>query len=170
LVRGHVPMRKILDVLRLHFSGGLSNQVIAEALRISKGSVFNCLKRFEDSGLSWPLPEGFTQSALKEKLYPSKASPSKLLSKDELDRFLAELKRPHVTRRLLFKEYRRENPQGLGRTQFYDQIARHAEASKVSLHMEHAGGDKLFIDYSGDKPSYLDLETGEVIPECARET
>jgi transposase len=157
-------MRKIMDILRLHFSGGLSNQIIAEALRISKGSVFNCLKRFEDAGLRWPLPEDFTQSVLKEKLYPSKVSPAKVLSKEELDRFLSELKRPHVTRRLLFKEYRRENPQGIGRTQFYDQIARHAEASKVSLHMEHAGGDKLFIDYSGDKPSYLDLETGEVIP------
>lgn len=157
-------MRKIHDILRLHFSGGLSNQVIAEALRISKGSVFNCLKRFEEAGLSWPLPENFTQSVLREKLYPTKASPARLLSKEELDRFLAELKRPHVTRRLLYNEYRRDNPNGIGRTRFYDQIARHAEETKVSLHMEHAGGDKLFIDYSGDKPSYLDLQTGELVP------
>lgn len=157
-------MRKIHDILRLHFSGGLSNQVIAEALRISKGSVFNCLRRFEEAGLSWPLPSDFPPGALKEKLYPSKASPAKLLSKEELDRFLAEIKRPNVTRRLLYKEYRRDNPHGIGRTQFYAQLARHAEKSNVSLHMDHAGGDKLFIDYSGDKPSYLDLQTGEVIP------
>jgi transposase len=157
-------MRKIKDILRLHFSGGLSNQVIAEALRISKGSVFNCLKRFEDAGLAWPLPEDLTQNALREKLYPPKASPAKLISKEELDRLLSELKRPHVTRRLLYKEYRSVNPKGIGRTQFYAQIARHAEANKVSLHQDHAGGDKLFIDYSGDKPSYLDLETGEVVP------
>jgi transposase len=157
-------MRKILDILRLHFSGGLSNQAIADALRISKGSVFNCLKRFEAAGLTWPLPADLSQGALKAKLYPSKASPAKLLSPSELDRFLSELKRPHVTRRLLFKEYRVENPAGPGRSQFYAQLARHAEESRVSLHMDHAGGDKLFVDYSGDKPSYLDLETGEVVP------
>lgn len=157
-------MRKILDILRLHFTGGLSNQLIADALHISKGSVFNCLKRFEDAGLTWPLPTDFSQGALKEKLYPSKASPAKLLSVSELDRFLSELKRPHVTRQLLFKEYRQENSAGIGRSQFYAQLARHAVESKVSLHMDHAGGDKLFIDYSGEKPSYLDLETGEVVP------
>lgn len=157
-------MRKILDILRLHFSGNLSNQAIADALRISKGSVFNCLKRFEDAGLTWPLPADFSQGALKVKLYPSKVSPAKLLSESELDRFLSELKRPHVTRRLLLKEYRQENPGGIGRSQFYAQLARHAEESKVSLHVDHAGGDKLFIDYSGDRPSYLDLETGEVVP------
>lgn len=157
-------MRKILDILRLHFSGGLSNQAIADALRISKGSVFNCLKRFEETGLTWPLPAEISQGVLKAKLYPSKASIAKQLSASDLDRILSELKRPHVTRRLLYKEYRQENPEGLGRSQFYAQIARHAEDSKISLHIDHAGGDKLFIDYSGDKPSYLDLETGEVVP------
>lgn len=51
-------MRKILDILRLHFGGGLSNQRIADALKISKGSVFNALNRFSDSKLSWPFPTG----------------------------------------------------------------------------------------------------------------
>lgn len=29
--------------------------------------------------------------------------------------------------------------------------------------MTHKGGDKLFIDYSGDSISYVDRETGEVV-------
>jgi hypothetical protein len=30
--------------------------------------------------------------------------------------------------------------------------------------MEHDPGDKLFIDFTGTKLSYIDRETGEVMP------
>ena len=91
-MRGHLPMRKILDILRLHFSGGLSNQIIADSLRISKGSVFNCLQRFEAAGLSWPLPEELSQTALQAKLYPKKAASQDRTPLPDFDRILTELK------------------------------------------------------------------------------
>lgn len=157
-------MRKILDILRLHFSGGLSNQVIADSLRLSKGSVFNCLQRFEAAGLSWPLPEELSQLALKAKLYPKKVATSDPIPLPDFERILNELKRPHVTRELLFKEYRETFPQGLGRSSFYERLSQHARETNVTLHQNHIGGDKLFVDYSGDKPAYVDLDTGESIP------
>lgn len=157
-------MRKILDILRLHFTGGLSNQAIADSLRISKGSVFNCLQRFEAAGLSWPLPEGISQSTLQAKLYPKKAAAQDPIPLPDFDRILTELKRPHVTRELLFKEYRETFPQGLGRSSFYERLCQHARDKNVTLHQNHIGGDKLFVDYSGDRPSYIDLETGELKP------
>ncbi|MEO7958448.1 MAG: IS21 family transposase [Fibrobacteria bacterium] len=157
-------MRKILDILRLHFSGGLSNQLIADSLRISKGSVFNCLQRFQAAGLSWPLPDGLSQIDLQAKLYPRKSASTDPIPQPDFDRILAELKRPHVTRELLFKEYRETFPQGLGRSSFYERLSQHARDKNVTLHQNHIGGDKLFVDYSGDRPSYIDLETGELRP------
>jgi transposase len=109
-VRGHLPMRKLLDILRLHFSGGFSNQIIADSLRISKGSVFNCLQRFQAAGLSWPLPEDISQNVLQEKLFPKKPNSGDSIPLPDFERILTELKRPHVTRELLFKEYRETFP------------------------------------------------------------
>lgn len=157
-------MRKILDILRLHFAGKLSNQQVASSLRISKGSVFNCLQRFEASGLPWPLPEDLSQTALHLKLYPKKDAAPEAVPLPDFERLLTELNRPHVTRQLLFKEYRDAHPQGLGRSQFYERLAHYAREKNVTFHPDHVGGDKLAIDYSGDKPSYIDLSTGELIP------
>jgi transposase len=159
-------MRKILDILRLHFGGGLSNQRIADALKISKGSVFNALNRFSASKLSWPLPDSLSQADLIAVLYPKKETPaqSENLPLPDFERLLSELTRPHVTANLLWKEYRETHPNGLGRSRFYELLALHGKKQNVTLRQTHAGGDKLFIDYSGDRPSYLDLVTGELIP------
>ncbi len=54
--RKKTVMRKIRDVLRLHFESKLSNQQIADTLRISKTNVFNTLTRFKESEITWPIP------------------------------------------------------------------------------------------------------------------
>ncbi|MDP2735415.1 MAG: IS21 family transposase, partial [bacterium] len=157
-------MRKLLDILRLHFSGGFSNQRIADSLRLSKGSIFNCLQRFQNAGLSWPLPEDLSQVQLKAKLYPKIKAAHEPLPQPDFDHILTELKRPHVTRQLLFKEYRETFPNGMCRSSFYERLAQHARDKNVTLHQNHIGGDKIFVDYSGDRLSYVDLCTGECIP------
>ena len=116
-------MRKILDILRLHFNGGFRNQTIADSLRLSKGSVFNCLQRFQAAGLSWPLPDALSQVDLQAKLYPKKSAPIDPIPLPDFDRILAEPKRPHVTRQLLFKEYRETFPQGLGQFSFNERLS-----------------------------------------------
>lgn len=156
-------MRKILDILRLHFAGKLSNQQVADSLRLSKGSVFNCLQRFEAAGLSWPLPEDLSQTTLQARLYPKKVALPAAVPLPDFNYLLAELKRPHVTRHLLYKEYREAHPNGLGHSRFYERLSQYALEKNVTFHPDHVGGDKLDIDYSGDKPSYIDLATGEIV-------
>ena len=50
-------MRKIKDVLRLHYESGLSRRGVAQALNISYGSTVNYLNRAQQAGISWPLPD-----------------------------------------------------------------------------------------------------------------
>ena len=50
-------MRKIRDVLRLHYSAGLSIRQIHSSTKISVGSVQTLLKKAQELALSWPLPE-----------------------------------------------------------------------------------------------------------------
>ena len=51
-----LSMRRIRDLLRLKFAQGVTDRVIAGSLGLSKGTVGNYLMRFNQAGLSWPLP------------------------------------------------------------------------------------------------------------------
>ena len=62
-------MRKVHDVLRLHFGLKMPQRQIARSIQVSQSTVSEYLTRFEQSGLSWPLPEGFDDHRLQQKLF-----------------------------------------------------------------------------------------------------
>ena len=66
-----LSMRRIRDLLRLKFENGLTSRVIAASLGISKGAVGEYLRRARAAGLSWPLPEEMTDTALERLLFPT---------------------------------------------------------------------------------------------------
>lgn len=158
--RRRLALKKIREVLQYKFSHHLSNDKIARALKIGKGSVHNVLERFSRSGLSWPLPADFSDSSLDEALYPSEASIQKPLP--DIGHLEKEIRRPNVTLQLLYEEYRNEHPEGLGRTAFYEYFSRF-RSSKPDMKVIHKGGDILFVDFSGDGLEYIKRETGEII-------
>ena len=73
MAKKRMKMKKVREIFRLHFDCKLSNQQIADAIRKSKGSVFNCLSRFREAGLEWPLPEQMSDSMLEKSLYPERS-------------------------------------------------------------------------------------------------
>jgi transposase len=48
-------MRRIREVLRLHFEAKLNERQIAKICSVGKGTVRRYLKRIAAAGLSWPL-------------------------------------------------------------------------------------------------------------------
>jgi hypothetical protein len=66
-------MRKVHDVLRLHFGLKMPQRQIARSIQVSQSTVSEYLTRFEQSGLSWPLPEGFDDHRLQQKLFRAAA-------------------------------------------------------------------------------------------------
>ena len=85
--------------------------------------------------------------------------------KRRLPHFEQELKNRHMTVTLLWEEYRQEMPDGYSLTQFHYHIRQNIVAVKPStvLKMLHQPGAKMYIDFAGDKLSYIDMETGEVV-------
>jgi hypothetical protein len=80
-----------------------------------------------------------------------------------------EIKRKHVTLKLLWEEYCSEHPDNhYSLTQFRFHYNQHAEAKKTSpttvLADMRAGGEKLFLDFASDTMSYVDIETSELVP------
>lgn len=82
---------------------------------------------------------------------------------DNIDYFAKELQRTGVTRKLLWEEYRISYPQGYGHSQFCFHLSQQLVARKPSMVLQHNAGEKLFIDFAGDKLSYIDPLTGEII-------
>jgi len=66
-------MRKIKEVLRLRWEGGLSHRAIAVSCRLGPSTVRDYLVRAEAAGLGWPLPEGMDEEALEARLFPPTA-------------------------------------------------------------------------------------------------
>lgn len=163
--RGRTPMRKIRQVLEYRLSKNISADQTAVALSLSKGSVINYLERFERAKLTWPLPETLSDTELESALFPPPAATEShppAYGLPDINYIEKEIVKPHMTLQRLWEEYAELHPQGLKRSAFYDFIAR-TRPAKVTMKMVHKGGDKVFVDYSGDGLEYIDLKTGECI-------
>ncbi len=70
-------MRKIKQILQLHYESGLSRRTIAATAGTSYGSVANYLNRAEKAGISWPLPDNMDERDLGRLLFPSQKAKGK---------------------------------------------------------------------------------------------
>jgi len=157
-------MRKLRDILRLKYEAGLGHRAIARACSIGVSTVSVHLQRAIAAGVRWPLPADLDDAALEARLFASPgvipAGPRPL---PDWRAVHLELKRPSVTLRLLWLEHRDAHPTGYGYSQFCDRYRRWARTLKPSMRQVHLAGEKLFVDFAGQKPALVDGTTGEVI-------
>ena len=96
-------MRKIREVLRLTLEAGLTARQIAGSLQLARSTVGECLRRFRESGLPWPLPSELSDVALEQRLFPPPVRSSGLTRpQPDWARVHQELKRKGVTLALRF--------------------------------------------------------------------
>ena len=72
---------------------------------------------------------------------------------------LAELERKHVTRQLLWEEYKLEHPDGLMYSQFCDKIRNALKENELEYHKHHKAGEDCEVDWAGTTIPYYDAET-----------
>ena len=154
-------MRKIREILRLKAEAGLSDQRIAEAIGAARSTVQECLRRCREAGIGWPLPEDLDEEGLQARLY-RRTVPTPRSPLPDFARIQAELKRPGVTRALLWAEYKAADPEGLQYSQFCDQYRHWLATQDLVLRQHHIPGDKCFVDYAGQTAEVIDRHTGEV--------
>jgi AcrR family transcriptional regulator len=112
-------MRQIGEVLRLA-AQHLSYHQIAQSVGISRTSVHNYLKRAQQAGLNWPLPEELDEAAVEARLFTrsEEASRSGRPEPNWLEVHREHKRGKHVTLQLLHLEYKAVHPDGWGYTQF----------------------------------------------------
>jgi transposase len=156
-------MRKIKEVLRLKWEHGLSNRKIARSCSISRSTVADYLRRFEDEGLSWPLPPELDEAELEKRLFPlPQVLPPGSRSWPDWSEIHRELRRKGVTLFLLWEEYKQAHPQGYQYSWFCHQYREWAGKLDLVMRQEHRGGEKMFVDYAGQSAPVVDRTTGEI--------
>jgi len=155
-------MRKISEVLRLR-AQGRSIREIAHSVGVGHTAVGEYLRRAEAAGLAWPLPEGVGAEELDARLFPPPvAVPGAVRPVPDWREVHRELKaRKGVTRRLLWLEWREAHPDGWGYSQFCWHYEQWLGAQDVVMRLSYAAGERMFVDFSGDRAPWFDPETGE---------
>ena len=160
-----VAMRRVREMLRLSRDAGLATREVARRTDVAPSTLREMLRRFERSGLAWPLPLDLTDTALEARLYGEVGTKQGHRRRPEPDwaQLNRELKRKHVTLQILWDEYIEANPDGYRYSRFCDLYRGWESRLPVTMRQTHLGGDKLFVDYAGDTvPVVVDQRLGKV--------
>ena len=157
-------MRTIREIARLHLNKQLSLRAIAGACNLSVSTVQGYVKKIEALGLDYEAFTAIPDKALAERLKPVPKIRD-LRPGPDIQGLVEELKRSgtHITRQLLYEEYQQQHPDGYKKTRFYEMLNEWEMQDKATMRLTHTPGEKLFIDFSGDKPSWINPETGELM-------
>ena len=139
-------------MLRLTREAGLTVSDAARRSGVSRSTVREMLRRFEASGVAWPLPPDLTDAVLEAGLYGPAGAKRGQRRRDQPDWAVLnrELKRKHVTLQILWDEYIEVHPEGYRYSRFCELYQGWAARLPVTMRQTHPGGDKLFVDYAGD--------------------
>lgn len=159
-----LSMRKLREVLRLHLALSMKGRAIARSCELSPSTVSSYLGRAKVAKLSWPLaPELDEDAVLTRLLFPDEGHPQSSRPEPDWARLHLELRKKHVTKQLLWEEYKSEQPEGYQYSQFCERYGRWAATLVVSMRQSHRAGEKMFIDFSGDGLEVVDPRTGECV-------
>ncbi|WP_319561166.1 hypothetical protein [Marispirochaeta sp.] len=129
---------------------GLSLREVGKLTGTLKTTISEYLARFRRSGI--PLDEALAKTddellGLFEKEKEETSEDYRTLVALFPD-YEIRLKRKGMTRQLLWEEYRSLYPTGYLYTQFCHHFRSWRESLDISMHQDHAPGDKAFLDYT----------------------
>jgi transposase len=157
-------MNKLKQLIRLH-SQGYSKLKIAEQTGIARNTLKKYLAILTSCGLSYDELNQLSEKELEVLFIKPQEKPLNAKVQTLFEQFPhveKELKRKGVTRYLLWEEYKRNHPDGLCRSQFNQYYNQWKAQVNPVMHIEHKAGDKLYIDFAGDKLTIVDKQSGEI--------
>jgi transposase len=154
-----IKMEQLKLILRLH-QKGYSIKGIVRQTGISRNTVKKYLANQIDDKLN-----------LKTLATTAFNSDSTAFVSTRYERLLEHFKsaegsltRTGVTRQLLWQEYKQEDDNGYNYSQYCYHFGEYMRHKEVVMHLEHKAGHEIMMDFAGKKLSYVDINTGELIP------
>ncbi len=150
-------MRRIKEVLRLWAEFGSNITAVAAGARTSRASVRRFLERANAAGIDAASAAAMTDEALETALFPPPAEPKRPLPDwAKIDEELRKHK--HLTRKLLWLEYKADHSDGYEFSQFKLLLKAWQKTSgrDLSMRQVHRGGEAVQVDWAGDKFTIID--------------
>jgi transposase len=153
----------IREIIRLRVREGMKERQTARALNLSRPCVSRYSQKFMATGMTWEEFEKKTDKEIND-LFNSRKKATDQGRYQELEEqfpyMRKELGRTGVTLELLWQEYRQTHAGGYGYSQFCHYYGRWNMIAEVWMHQEHKAGDKMFVDFAGDKLTIKGLKPG----------
>jgi len=156
-------MKKVRLIIRL-YTEGVSKRTISEKSGCSRNTVKKYIRQFIALGMTFDELNKLSNTSLEELFKSEPPSPGKKLEtlKSYFPEMEKALKKKGITRELLWNKYISENPDGYRLSQFKEHYNRWRKQSGGVMHIEHKAGDKMYVDYAGDRLEIVDMDTGEL--------
>lgn len=157
-------MSKLRQMLRL-YSQGESKLKISSLTGVSRNTLKKYLKIYSELQLSLALIEQKSDQELDllfgENLIVEPCDRYKALE-PYFPKMEKELKKRGMTRHILWERYIADHPDGYKVSQYKHHYQQWLKRSKPVMHIEHIAGDKMYIDFAGEKLHLVNKETGEI--------
>src|SRR5699024_9322982 len=157
-----VKYRKILEF----YFDGMTQRTIEVAVGSSRHTIRDIVNKAKERGLT-KLTEEMTDHWLEDFLFPEKRPQARGYFQENWNYVHKELGKPHMTLRLLHKEYsqRAKEQQVLPyayRT-YCEHYQNYAGKYKVTMPLKHKPGESIEVDWAGSTLKLIDRTTGEDI-------
>ncbi len=159
-----MKMAEIKRILKLAEENvDLSERQLAKAVGCSKNTIKVIKTLAKNLNVTYDSIKDMDEKQIHDLFYPNN-NPYQSIPEPDVEYYIKELKKKHVTVKLLHEEYLEKYPNGLKYTQFRKRILTAESAKSITAHFERKPGERMEIDWSGDRVYYYDKETGEATP------
>lgn len=156
-----ITMRKIKEIVRLSMELKLGIRSIARACNISTSTVHIYVEKLKRLNITYEQISSMDEEKLYILLFHKEEKVTKPIP--DFTYLVGEMKKKGVTLQLLYEEYKRDHPDGYERSQFYNLYCKWVRSVDPIMRINHKAGEKMFVDFSGDKPCYKEPVTGNII-------
>ena len=164
-----IVMSKVRNIISL-YTAGVSKQSIGERTGLSRNSVKKYIRSFLASDKTLQELEQMSDTEL-EQMFMDMV-PRHHIEDDPRHQSLIEffpgmekaLKSRENTKEKLWQEYITLHPEGYRISQFKCYYLKWLKVRNPVMHMEHKAGEKMYVDYAGQKLHILDPESGADVP------
>ncbi len=158
---------KLKNIL-LCYASGMGIKSIGAAFDISRNTVRRYVRMYQESGIPAEKLPSLSDARLQELFgIPSarEHAPSERHIQLEalLPEYAARLSRRGVTIKQLYEEYHAAYPDGYRHASFGMKLNQFMLQTNAIGHVEHRAGDKMYIDFAGDRLEIVDEGTAETI-------
>jgi transposase len=163
-----IIMSKVRSIIKL-YTAGVSKKSIAERTGLPRNSVKKYIGSFLASGKTPEEIDHLSDTELEQMFLDM--VPRNHIEDDPRYKSLVEffptmekaLKSRGNTKEMLWKEYVVQHPDGYRLSQFKHHYLLWKKVRNPVLHIEHKAGEKMYVDYAGEKLRVVDPELSDIL-------